>query len=132
MRVIRGTRRTSRLTGELANHLLENLSQVVADKSTPPEEIYQAGDQGLRGDDGKQGLVRALLHRIEPALFANWPDEAVSWLLKGQAEIDRAWLARAAMVTPTPSVTSNGRPSPTTMPPPKKRWLQSLASGSQR
>jgi len=82
------------LTGELANNLLENLVNMASDTNAPGEEIYQASDQGLKQLKGSKDWYERCYTQIEPALAANWPDDAVTWLLKGEAEIDRAWFAR--------------------------------------
>ncbi|HEV2693470.1 MAG TPA: hypothetical protein VG347_11290 [Verrucomicrobiae bacterium] len=82
------------LTRELADNMLENLSHVVIDKSTPAEEVYEACDNALGEMKGSKDWYERCYTEIEAPLFANWPDDAVPWLLKGQAEIDRSWLAR--------------------------------------
>jgi len=83
-----------KLTGELADDLLANLAQSVGDKNAPLEEIYQACDQGLGQMKGSKDWYERCYSGVESALFKNWPDEAIPWLLLGQVEIDRAWFAR--------------------------------------
>lgn len=72
----------------------QNLMPIIQDKTTPPEEVYEVCDNGLRGFNwNNDGYIQAY-SVIEPPLFSNWPDESTSWLLKGKSYIQMGWNAR--------------------------------------
>lgn len=79
---------------ELGPLVSQNLSPVIQDKTTPPEEVYEVCDEYLKGFNGNTDSYIQAYTAIEPPLFANWPDESTSWLLKGQANFQMAWNAR--------------------------------------
>jgi tetratricopeptide (TPR) repeat protein len=89
-----GTNADRQTTGQLANNLAENLQQIFSDKVTPPEEVYEAGSQGLFELSGGQAAYENCYNQLEPPLFKNWPHKSTSWLLKGEAYIQMGWYAR--------------------------------------
>ena len=72
----------------------QNLLSVIQDKTTPPEEAYEACDESLKEFNGEKDNYAKAYSMTEPPIFANWPDESTSWLLKGQANYQMAWNAR--------------------------------------
>jgi Domain of unknown function (DUF4034) len=80
--------------GELAQHIYDNLIATVADKTTPPEEAYEASSEGLHQMSGSKDWYERCYNELEKSFFANWPKESVSFLLKGEAYLQMAWLAR--------------------------------------
>jgi len=84
----------------------QNLLSVIQDKTTPPEEAYEVCDESLKEFNGDKDNYAQAYSMTEPPLFANWPDESTSWLLKGEAYIQMAWLARGLQSTDT--VTDEG------------------------
>jgi len=83
-----------RPTGQWAENIVEDLTKVVADKNTPPQEVYEACSQGLHQLSGSKDGYLYCYNQIEQPLFANWPKESVSWLVKGEAHLQMAWQAR--------------------------------------
>jgi hypothetical protein len=79
---------------ELYPYIETNLLAVLNDKTTPPEEVYEASAECLRLFVEQPNIYVSFYSVIEPRLLANWPDEPTSWLLKGKACIDMAWFAR--------------------------------------
>ena len=91
---------------ELYPYFETNLMAVLDDKTTPPEEAYEASAEFLRLFIEQPNIYISFYSMIEPRLVANWPEEPTSWLLKGKAYIDMAWFARGnGMSTP---VTTDG------------------------
>jgi hypothetical protein len=82
------------LAFELAQRINDNLADTVNDKATPPEEVYDACHEGLYQMSGSDEWYTNCYNRIATPLFANWPKESVSWLVKGEAEVKMAWFAR--------------------------------------
>lgn len=62
-----------------------DLVATLNDKSTPPEEVYDACYEYLYKLSGDIQVFHSYYDPIEGPLFANWPDEATTWLLKGEA-----------------------------------------------
>jgi hypothetical protein len=83
-----------------------DLMSVIGDKSTPPEEAFQACDIALTSIAGDAQAYPQAYAAIEPPLFANWPDESTSWLLKGEAYTQMGWNARGSGFADT--VTAEG------------------------
>jgi hypothetical protein len=84
------------------------LLPTIQDKTLPPEEAYQVCKealQQLRGDANKSNYARAY-STIEGPIFDNWPNESASWLLKGEAYIQKAWNVRGGGYADT--VTAEG------------------------
>jgi hypothetical protein len=63
----------------------ENFANSLNDKTMPSEEIYEACSELLYQWPGDVTSLKSCWEQIEKPLFANWPDESISWLLKGQA-----------------------------------------------
>jgi hypothetical protein len=62
-----------------------DLADALNDKTTPPEEIYDASHELIYALPGDINMFQNDYDQIEKPLFANWPDEGISWLLKAQA-----------------------------------------------
>lgn len=73
---------------------LSNLVGVLNDQTTPPAEVYDACDEFIYVIPGDINIFQSDYDQIEKPLFANWPDEATSWLLKGEAYHAMAWIYR--------------------------------------
>ena len=91
--------------GELTTQLTNNLVKILGDKTTPPEEVYDACHQILETFRGNKQLFDYIYSdAIEKPLSKNWTDASETWLLKGEVAIDQAWQARgggyADTVTP--------------------------------
>jgi hypothetical protein len=91
-----GTNVDLNTVNELANNIESTLTQIAADKSTPPEEAYEACSLGLHEVSRSKSEYENLYHKIEQPLFQNWPEESTCWLLKGEAYITFAWQARGS------------------------------------
>lgn len=79
---------------QMMGDAVSDLLAVLNDKTTPPAEVYDACSEIIYMLPGNpQGFHRSY-DAIEKPLMANWPDEAISWLLKGQAYTQLAWLYR--------------------------------------
>jgi hypothetical protein len=63
----------------------ENIANSLNDKTMPPEEVYESCSELLYQWPGDMTSLKNCWEQIERPLFANWPDESISWLLKGQA-----------------------------------------------
>ena len=63
----------------------ENLANSLNDKAMPPEEVYEACSELLYQWPGDMTSLKNCWDQIEKPLFANWPGESLSWLLKGEA-----------------------------------------------
>lgn len=63
----------------------KDLVDSLNDKTMPLEEVYEACSQLLYSWPGDMNSFKDTYAQIEKPLFANWPDEAISWLLKGEA-----------------------------------------------
>jgi len=82
--------------GEMYNNMLNEIHVLVRDKSTPPEEIYQACTLALHETAGDIKEYQQLYNEIEKPLFQNWPEASASWLLKGQSYVVLGWRARGS------------------------------------
>jgi hypothetical protein len=78
----------------LAIDIIDGLMQTLEDKAMPPDEVYDACQETLREWSGGRNQYENCYRKIEQSLFQNWPNESVSWLLKGEAYIKMAWFAR--------------------------------------
>lgn len=90
---------------ELRGKMVNNLQVLLDDTRIPPGEIYDVSHEFLETWKGSKEAYTAYWTCMEPSIFKNWPDEETSWLLKGEAYVEEAWLARgggyANTVTPT-------------------------------
>jgi hypothetical protein len=81
---------------QLFNDAISDLVAVLNDKTTPPEEIYDAVTEIVGQFPGNATKFQDYYDQIQKPLFANWPDEAISWLWKGQAYVELAWIYRGS------------------------------------
>jgi tetratricopeptide (TPR) repeat protein len=79
---------------EISRSFGKNLIGILKDKTTPPEDVYEACAEGLDEFGRNSDDYRQVYSTIEPLLFTNWPNESTSWLLKGRAYNEMAWTAR--------------------------------------
>ena len=79
---------------EQAEGIMNNLLDILDDKTAPPGEVYDACHETLAAYGGGKTAYENCYGKIEQPLFQNWPNESVSWLLKGEAYIAMAWFAR--------------------------------------
>jgi hypothetical protein len=79
---------------ELSPHISENLQAVLADKTTPPEDVFWACDKTLKIFDWQREDYIEIYSMMEPLLVSNWHDESIRWLLTGEAYVQMAWNAR--------------------------------------
>ena len=70
------------------------LDAVLADKSTPAREAFDAADALLSFLSSDQDNYERAYKRMQKPLSENWPDAATTWLLAGKVEYKRAWFAR--------------------------------------
>jgi hypothetical protein len=82
--------------GQLLTSAREHLANSLTDKTMPPEEVYEACSELLYQWPGDMKSLKICWDQIEKPLFANWPDESRSWLLKGEAYNIMASNARGA------------------------------------
>jgi thiol-disulfide isomerase/thioredoxin len=82
----------------------QNLLTALDDKTMPAEEAYEASSCALGYWPSARKTYEQRYEMIEQGLFANWPNSAQTWLMKGKAHIELAWYARgggfADKVTP--------------------------------
>lgn len=72
----------------------DNLFAMLSDKTTPAKEIYDACYEFLNMWGGAPSVEQTYYNRMEPTLFANWPNSPYPLMLKGNFYIDYAWYAR--------------------------------------
>jgi hypothetical protein len=72
----------------------ENVVNSLGDRSMPPVEVYEACSELLYQWPGDLTSLKNCWEQIEKPLFAGWPDESISWLLKGEAYNILASIAR--------------------------------------
>lgn len=73
---------------------MTNLALVVADASTPVEEVYEACRDTFFMLDQNARQYTNCYAAIAGPLMANWPDESPAWLVRGVAQERMAWFAR--------------------------------------
>jgi hypothetical protein len=78
----------------LLDETLSNLVAALGDKTMPSEEGYEAWSEFLPAIPSNPDRFQRYYDQIEQPLFANWPDESTSWLLKGQAYRRIGWYTR--------------------------------------
>ena len=76
------------------HHMFGHLESLMKDKTIPPEEIYDACSEFLNLFRSSKESFPACWKCLEPLLVNNWSNEPTAYLLKGEAYIDLAWLAR--------------------------------------
>jgi hypothetical protein len=79
---------------QLLNDSVSDLVDTLNDKTTPPAEVYDASHEFIYAIPGDINMFQNDYAQIEKPLFANWSDESVSWLLKGEASVVLAWIYR--------------------------------------
>jgi len=79
---------------QLFNDAMSDLVTVINDKTTPPEEIYEAATEIIAQFPGNVAKFQGYYDQIGQPLFANWSDQAMPWILKGQAYVLLAWIYR--------------------------------------
>lgn len=90
----------------LSRRTSDHLNAVLNDPNTPPAEIYDACHEYLGMWQKSKATYPKIWQTMEPLVFKNWPNASSSWLLKGDAYIRLAWLARGSGYADT--VTDNG------------------------
>ncbi|HUA66933.1 MAG TPA: hypothetical protein VMA13_00165 [Candidatus Saccharimonadales bacterium] len=78
---------------QIAQFVQEDLLAVLQDKTTPPDEAYIACVDMLNTLNWEKDDYIKTYSLMEPLLFSNWPNDSVSWLLKGIAHIQMGWNA---------------------------------------
>jgi hypothetical protein len=73
---------------------LTNLVRATRDITTPIEEIYAAADSLFNEVERNFALHARLWRAIEPTLIKNWPNEYLTYLLKGKYYSTYAWHGR--------------------------------------
>jgi len=73
---------------------LDHLVKGMKDKNTPVKEVHEACEQLMRAVESNNKQMEDFYLAIEKPLFANWPNEATSLLIKGRFNIKYAWQAR--------------------------------------
>jgi thiol-disulfide isomerase/thioredoxin len=71
-----------------------NFLGALADRTMPPEEVYDAGHDILETWKGAKNQYSSLYYTIEKQLPDAWTNVPVILLLKGEAYIEMAWYAR--------------------------------------
>ncbi len=73
---------------------LNHLVAVLNDKRTPIEEVHDACRELMGEVERNKKQLEEFYFAIEKPLFANWPQEALALLIKGNFYIKHAWKAR--------------------------------------
>jgi hypothetical protein len=73
-----------------------NLMPILEDKTTPVVEAYEAGKRALDLELGDKNNYAQAYRCVEPPMFKNWPNDSLSWLLKGEGYVRMAWLSRGS------------------------------------
>jgi hypothetical protein len=77
-----------------ANQVPQYVRLVLQDPDTPPEEAFEVCTEVLDANRGSLKNFTNWYGPMEGSMTQNWPDASVTWLLKGIAHTDLAWLAR--------------------------------------
>lgn len=72
------------------------IAEALEDKTMPIGEVDDACHDILRALKVSKVGYEACYRRIERPLFANWPNEATTFLLKGEFHLKYAWFGRGA------------------------------------
>ncbi len=89
------------ITHEVRPLLRENLTPAFEDKTMPAGEAYDLAKRAMYLVSGDRHNYEQSYHFIEPLIFNNWPDDSLSWLFKGDAYIQMAWMARGVVMRQT-------------------------------
>jgi len=84
------------IPGQLLNDAVSSLVAALNDKTMPAEEGYEACSELIKALPGDPNIFQSDYDKIEKPLFDNWPNEATSWLLKGQAYYMMGWIDRGS------------------------------------
>ena len=79
---------------DLNRQINDNMGVLIEDQTLPDEEIYDVCHEFLEMWKGDKDAYQTYYKRTETSLFQNWPNASTSWLLKGEAYLQMAWLAR--------------------------------------
>lgn len=79
---------------QMMNDAQSDLVAALNDKTTPPQETFDACNEYIYVLPGEIRQFHNYYDPIEGALFANWPEEATTWLLKAKAYHLMAWIYR--------------------------------------
>ena len=79
---------------EFDHKACDHLTDMLNDPATPAAEIYDACHDFLNIWGTSTNGYPDYWSRIEPLVFKNWSNDSSAWLLKGEANITMAWLAR--------------------------------------
>ena len=75
---------------------VSNLKQALDDRTMPIQEVDDACGDMFRALELNSAAYEESYRGIEKLLFKNWPEESVSWLLKGKFYFKYAWMARGS------------------------------------
>ena len=78
----------------LYHRMIDQLSATIADANTPAPEIYDACHEFLNNEGRNTEYYPKYWESMEPLVFNHWGDDSTIWLLKGEANVRLAWLAR--------------------------------------
>ncbi len=79
---------------DVLNLMPSSLPDALADKTTPPEEIYKMCVAIQNLTSGGEQTHAAIEDIIDKSLAKNWPDSYVTYFLKGDYYVAEAWSAR--------------------------------------
>ena len=79
---------------EMEARLSQNFLPTILDKKMPPDEAYEVCKEVLKEFNGDQKNYTQAYALMENITFQNWPNDYTTWLLKGEAYIQLAWIAR--------------------------------------
>jgi hypothetical protein len=85
---------------------MTNLANALEDKFMPVGEVDDACNEMLDALEKNSKQSSDFYQLIEQPIFDNWPNESVSWLLKGRGYTQMAWSARGNSYAKT--VTDDG------------------------
>jgi hypothetical protein len=77
-------------------HAAASLREVVADKTTPIEEVYEACHGLMEATESNKPQYEEFYLAVRDALLRNWPKESLALLLEGDFHIQYAWHARGS------------------------------------
>jgi hypothetical protein len=81
------------LRKETMPRLITHLEATLHDKSVPVREAYEVASETLLLMSENTNNYKFAYNWIKP-FFENWPNEYLTWLLKGRANVELAWIAR--------------------------------------
>ncbi|HXF10306.1 MAG TPA: hypothetical protein VN625_05935 [Desulfuromonadaceae bacterium] len=82
--------------GDLPSDISDQLLRVLQERDAPPDEVYEVCAEGLQGFNSHPEDYEQAYRQIEASLFSYWPNEATTWMLKGEAFTRMAWNARGS------------------------------------